>query len=199
MHIAPVRAGTVWSPPRRALPSPPMFVVETPRLLLRHLSLDDLDALAPMYADPDIRRGYPDGTRTREQTAAEIAWFEHGHPQHPELGLWATIDRASGTVIGRCGLLPWVLDGRFEVEVAYLLGKPWWGRGLATEAAQGIVQHARQRLGLTRLVCLVMPGNEPSVRVAQRIGMRFERHVVDEYGPSDLYAMALAPAPVGLT
>ena len=195
MHIAPVRAGTVWSPPRRALPSPPMFVVETPRLLLRHLSLDDLDALAPMYADPDIRRGYPDGTRTREQTAAEIAWFEHGHPQHPELGLWATIDRASGTVIGRCGLLPWVLDGRFEVEVAYLLGKPWWGRGLATEAAKGIVQHAQQSLGLERLVCLVMPGNEPSVRVAQRIGMRFERHFVDEHGPADLYAMALGPGP----
>lgn len=171
-----------------------MLILETPRLQLRHLVPDDLDDLFALYRDPEIRRGFPDGTLTREQTRQEIEWFRHGHPQHPTLGLWATIDKASGRFIGRCGLLPWTLDGRFEVELAYLLGKPWWGRGLASEAARGIVRHAREVLGLPRLVSLIMPGNEASVHVATAVGMRFERKLVDEWGVSDLYAMAL-PAP----
>ena len=45
------------------------------------------------------------------------------------------VAKDSGELVGRCGLLPWEIDGRTEVEVAYLLGTPWWGRGLATEAA----------------------------------------------------------------
>ena len=172
-----------------------MLVLETPRLQLRHLAPEDLDALHEFYRDPEIRRGFPDGTLTREQTQQEIEWFRHGHPQHPTLGLWATIDKASGCFIGRCGLLPWTLDGRFEVELAYLLGKPWWGQGLASEAARGIVRHAHEVLGLPRLISLVMPGNEASVRVATAVGMRFERHFVDEWGPSDLYAMELPAGP----
>ena len=171
-----------------------MLVLETARLQLRHLEPDDLDALYEVYRDPEIRRGFPDGTLTREQTRQEIEWFRHGHRQHPTLGLWATIDKASGRFIGRCGLLPWTLEGRFEVELAYLLGKHWWGRGLASEAARGIARHAHEVLGLQRLVSLVMPGNEASVRVATAVGMHFEREVVDEWGASAMYAMALPPA-----
>lgn len=170
-----------------------MLVLETARLQLRHLAPDDLDDLYELYRDPEIRRGFPDGTLTCEQTRQEIEWFQYGHPQHPTLGLWATIDKASGRFIGRCGLLPWTLDGRFEVELAYLLGKPWWGRGLASEAARGIVRHAREVLGLQRLVSLIMPGNEASVRVATAVGMRYERELFDEWGVSALYAMALPP------
>jgi len=166
-----------------------MLVLETPRLQLRHLVPDDLDDVYALYRDPEIRRGFPDGTLTREQTQQELAWFRNGHPQHPTLGLWATIDKASGCFIGRCGLLPWTLDGQFEVELAYLLGKPWWGRGLASEAARGIVRHAQAVLGLRRLVSLIMPGNQASVHVATAVGMRFERVCVDEWGASELYAV----------
>ncbi len=168
-----------------------MLVLETDRMQLRHLVPDDLDDLFALYRDPEIRRGFPDGTLTREQTRQELAWFQNGHPQHPTLGLWATIDKASGRFIGRCGLLPWTLDGRFEVELAYLLGKPWWGRGLASEAGRGIVRHARDVLGLPRLVSLIMPGNQASVRVANAVGMCYEREVVDAWGPSDLYSLPL--------
>lgn len=169
-----------------------MNVLETDRLLLRRLRSGDLDDLFALYRDPEIRRGFPDGTLTREQTLAEINWFANGHPRHPELGLWATLLKHDGRFIGRCGLLPWTLDGKPEVEVAYLLDKACWGQGLATEAATAIVQHARQRLGLGRLVCLVMPGNDASARVALRIGMRFERDFIDDQGASALYSMQLS-------
>ena len=174
-----------------------MIVLQTERLVLRHFVPDDLDPLARLYADPEMRRYYPDGTRTREQTRAEMDWFLNGHPEHPQLGLWATVDRHTGEFLGRCGLLHWVMDGRPEVEVAYLIDKRRWGQGLANEAARAIAQHAQQTLGLTRLICLVMPGHEASAAVARKIGMRFERAFEDEFGLSDVYALGPAGGAAG--
>jgi [ribosomal protein S5]-alanine N-acetyltransferase len=169
-----------------------MLILQTERLVLRHLEPGDLSALYTLYSDPEMRRYFPDGVQTLEETQAELAWFLHGHPRHPTLGLWATIDRRTGAFIGRCGLLPWSIEGKFEVELAFLIDKRRWGEGLATEAAQAIVAHARDTLGLQRLICLVMPGNEASARVAAKVGMRLEREFTDEYGPSQIYAVSLS-------
>ena len=152
-----------------------MLVLESSRLMLRHFEPDDLGPLASLYSDPDIRRYYPDGVRTLEETHEELEWFRSGHPERPELGLWATIYKPTARFIGRCGLLPWTLNGVEEVEVAYLIDKRLWGQGLATEAAGAIASHAHARLGSPRLVCLILPGNAASCRVAEKIGMRYER------------------------
>ena len=168
-----------------------MRILETRRLLLRRLEPDDLPALYALYRDPETRKYFPDGTRTLEETRQELEWFLDGHPRHPELGLWATVEKASGVFLGRCGLLPWTIDGRPEVELAFLIDRSRWGQGLATEASSGIVDHARRRLGLSRLVCLVMPGNERSAAVARKVGMRFEREVEDEFGLCHMYGMSL--------
>lgn len=167
-----------------------MKILETDRLLLRRLELGDLDDLHQLYSDPVGRRYFPEGTLTLAETREELEWFLHGHPRHPELGLWATILKENGRFIGRCGLLPWTIDGVDEVEVAYALSREFWGRGLATEAARGIVAYAWQQLGLTRLVCLIDPENSASIHVAGKIGMRFEKESRDDKGPFALYAMA---------
>ncbi|HQR69105.1 MAG TPA: GNAT family N-acetyltransferase, partial [Burkholderiaceae bacterium] len=73
-----------------------MRILETPRLLLRHLEPGDLQALFALYRDPEMRRYFPDGTLTLEQTRTELEWFLNGHPQRPELGLWATVEKRSG-------------------------------------------------------------------------------------------------------
>jgi ribosomal-protein-alanine N-acetyltransferase len=107
------------------------IVLATARLSFRRLTLDDLDQLANLYRDPDVRRYFPEGILTYEETREELEYLvnilygQHGY------GLWATIHRESGEFIGRCGLLPWEIDGRSEVEVAYLLGKKFWARGWA--------------------------------------------------------------------
>lgn len=169
-----------------------MLILETKRLSLRHLRPEDEDALFALYRDPEIRRYFPDGTRSLDETREEIQWFLHGHPRHPELGLWATVERASGALLGRCGLLPWKIDGTDEVELAYLINKSHWGQGLATEAAHAIVQYAKTDLKLDRLICLITPGNAASARVAEKVGMRFEREYTDELGLCQLYALATA-------
>ncbi len=165
-------------------------ILETKRLLLRRLLPEDLEPLFALYRDPEIRRYFPDGTLTRAETREELEWFLHGHPMHPELGLWATIHKDSGRFIGRCGLLPWTIEARYEVEVAYLLDREFWGQGLATEAATGIVRHGFETLGLPRLISLIDAENEASARVAIRVGMTFEKEVADEFGRSRLYSIA---------
>ena len=165
-----------------------MKILETERLILRHLVPDDLDSLFALYSDPEIRRYFPEGTLNYEDTKEELEWFLQGHPEHPELGLWATILKESNQFIGRCGLLPWTIDGRFEVEVAYLIDKAYWRQGLGTEAAQGILDYGFEQLQLSRLVCLIDEENAASIKVATHIGMTFEKASEDEIGPFLLYA-----------
>ncbi len=165
-----------------------MIILETERLTLRHQVPEDLDDLYALYCDPDVRKYIPDAPRNYEEAREELEWHQHGHPHHPELGLWATIHKESGAFIGRCGLLPWTLEGREEVEVAYLLAKAYWGQGLGSEAAQAIAQYGFETLQLSRLVCLIVPENTASVRVAERLGMTLEKEMQDELGPFLLYA-----------
>jgi RimJ/RimL family protein N-acetyltransferase len=169
------------------------MILETERLVLRRLVLEDLDALFELYRDQEIRQYFPDGVLSYAQTKEELEWFLNGHPRFPELGLWATVNKATGEFMGRCGLLPWTIEERQEVEVAYLLGKKFWGQGFATEAALAIVQYAFEQLDLSRLICLIDPKNLASVNVAKRIGMHFEQKVdgIDGDGfPTLIYAIS---------
>jgi RimJ/RimL family protein N-acetyltransferase len=173
-----------------------VIILETERLLFRRLLPGDLDDLFTLYRDPEIRRYFPEGTLTYEETREELEWFLEGHPDHPELGLWATIHKESGRFIGRCGLLPWTIDGRPEVEVAYLLAKEYWRQGLGAEAARAIARYAFDELRLSRVICLIDEGNEASIGVATSIGMTRERAVELEDGPAVIYSMS-RPAGTG--
>ena len=173
-----------------------MLILETNRLRLRRLIPDDLDALYALYRDPEMRLYFPqegvspDRTLTYEETKEELEWFLNGHPKRPELGLWATILKETGAFIGRCGLLPWTIDGQDEVEVAYMIDKRYWRRGLGKEAAAGIRDYAFEQLGLTRLICMIDHENAASIGVATAIGMSFEKESVDETGPFLVYSMS---------
>ncbi len=168
-----------------------MTILETRRLVLRTLRPDDLDDLFALYRDPEIRRYFPDGTLTREQTREELDWFvEGGDPDHPRLGLWATLHKETGRFIGRCGLIPWRLDGKDEVEVAYLLAKEHWRQGLGSEVTQALLRYGFEELALSRLIALIDPQNQASIGTAEKAGLRFERHIEHEGTRCALYAIA---------
>lgn len=166
-----------------------MIILESERLVLRRLEPGDLDALHALYRDPEIRRYFPEGTLTLEETRGELDWFRNGHPNHPELGLWATIHKPSGAFIGRCGLLPWVIDGVAEVEIAYLIARRFWGQGLGREAARALVRYGFEALGFTRLIALIHPAHTASIRTAMSAGLAFERMAEVEGVSSALYAI----------
>jgi ribosomal-protein-alanine N-acetyltransferase len=163
-------------------------VIETERLALRRLTMNDLDALAAIYADADVRKYFPEGTLTYEQTKEELEWIINVYYGQYGFGLWATTLTETNEFIGRCGLLPWTIDGRQEVEVAYLLAKEHWGRGLGTEAARAILAYGFGELHLSRLICLIDPANEASVKVAMKIGMSLEREADIDGGPTLVYS-----------
>lgn len=167
----------------------PTTILETPRLLLRRFILSDLDDLFSFYSDPDVIKYIPDAPRTYEETREELEWFMEGHPKFPELGLWATLYRETGQFIGRCGLLPWSIDGQKEVEVAFAFSKAHWGQGMGTEVAQALVRYGFERLQLSRLICLIDRENQGSINVATKIGMSFEKEGRDEKGPFLIYSL----------
>lgn len=168
--------------------------LETERLVLRPLSLDDLDPLAPFFADPDVMRYMGGKTLTRDETEASIArlvgWFEADG-----FGQLAVVRKDDGELLGRCGILIWETepwkplakaeaDGETETEIGYALGQPHWGLGYATEAASGE----------SRLIALIQHGNEASRRVAEKLGMEYERDVELRFARVRLYALGKRPA-----
>jgi ribosomal-protein-alanine N-acetyltransferase len=165
-------------------------IIETERLELRPLAMDDLDALALIYADPEVRKYFPEGTLTREETREELAWIIDVYYAEHGFGLWATTFKQTNDFIGRCGLLPWTIEGRSEVEVAYLLARDHWGRGLGTEAARAILAYGFDELRLPRLISLIDPANQASVNVARKIGMRLEREAEIDGDPTLVYSAA---------
>jgi RimJ/RimL family protein N-acetyltransferase len=165
------------------------IILETKRLILRHQVLADLDDLWALYCNPNITKYIPDAPRSRAEAQEELEWHMHGHPKHPELGLWATIHKETGKFIGRCGLLPWTIDGQYDVEVAYTIAEEYWGQGLGSEAAQAILNYGFEKLKLSRLICLIDLDNIGSQKVAEKIGMTFEREAQDELGTFSIYSI----------
>ena len=104
-------------------------------------------------------------------------------------GEWATVSRTTGEMVGLCGLIVWPdIDSVEELEVAYLLARSAWGRGLGTEVAKAIRDHAHRGLGRDRLVSCIYPENASSIRVAEKISMRYEKDFTYDGVPMALYA-----------
>ena len=157
---------------------------------LRWLLPSDVGALFALYRDPEVRRYFPDGTLTYEQTQQGLDWLLNGrHLNPPGLGHWATLDKQTGEFIGRCGLVLQKIEGCEEMDLSYLLAKAYWGQGLGTEAAQAMARYGFEPLRLPRLICMIDPANQASIKVAQNVGMTLERAGVDEEGPFLLYLM----------
>jgi ribosomal-protein-alanine N-acetyltransferase len=172
----------------------PTTIFETERLAFRRLTMDDLDALAAIYRDPEVRRHFPEGTLTYEETKEELEWIIDVYYRRYGFGLWATTSRETNELVGRSGLLPWTIEGRPEIEVAYLLAREHWGRGLGTEAARAVLQYGFDELGLSRLICLIDPANDASIKVAGKIGMTLEKELDLEGEPTLVYSAGRPPA-----
>ncbi len=151
-----------------------MNVIETPRLILRHFTLDDVEDLAAIHDDRIVMEFYP-RTRTYEETKQQVERIIDDYQQHG-WGVWATIYKASNKFIGRCGLKSWVVNGHPETEIGYMLAKEYWGRGLATEVARAIRDYGF-KMGCDRLISLIDHGNIASQKVALKTGLTYEQDV----------------------
>ena len=146
-------------------------MIETERLQLRLFTLDDLDDLSLIFSDPDVVKhlgtGKPAPREETEQALHSVInhWERHG------FGRWAAVFKATGKLIGYSGLRSF--NG--TPELVYLLDKPYWGLGLATEMAQASLKYGFEELGFERIIALSKLANVASHHVLEKIGMVYEK------------------------
>ncbi|MEP6952480.1 MAG: GNAT family N-acetyltransferase [Solirubrobacteraceae bacterium] len=147
----------------------------TARLVLRRFAPADADAFAVLNADPDVMRFIGDGTPLSHAQSDELLTRIAGHWRSHGFGLWCVAERSAPEgCLGFAGLavpafLPEVMPA---VEVGWRLARGAWGRGFATEAARAALAEAFGPLGLAAVISIIAAGNDRSVRVAGKLGMR---------------------------
>lgn len=154
----------------------------TERLLLRRIEEQDLDAVFELHGDPETSRFNPSGPLRSRDAAREVLelwlgdWARHG------VGYWV-VERldAPGTVVGFSGVRHKELEGRTVLNLAYRYRPQAWGSGYATEVARVALALARKHLPHVPVVAIISLENTPSLRVAERLGMRRDR-IIDYHG-----------------
>jgi RimJ/RimL family protein N-acetyltransferase len=149
-----------------------MDIIETKRLLLRPLGPADLDDLFELYQDMDLMRYITGQTRSYEKTKARLNVYLADH-QRFGFGLCAAILKSSGEMIGRCGLEPVEKKIGLEGDIAWMFKKKYWGRGLATEFGRAMIEYGFTHSPVRRIFARADAANTASIRVMQKLGMRF--------------------------
>jgi ribosomal-protein-alanine N-acetyltransferase len=164
---AVVRAGVTKA--ARVVESSDDFWLTTERLGLRLFTAADLGFLTALYGDPDVAR-YLGGVRNRAQTAELLETrILRYYDDHPGLGVWKTIHRATRAPVG-FHLLNHI-QGETIIQVGYVLEKSAWGRGYATEMAQAVLGYGFLDVKLPRIAAMTSLDNRASQHVLEKIGL----------------------------
>lgn len=175
-----------------------MSIIETTRLSLQQLTVEDDVFMLELLNDAAFIEHIGDrGVRTLEQAREYLSSGPIESYRAHGFGLYRVDLRKSGERVGICGLLK--RDTLDDIDIGYAFLPAWRGRGFAHEAALAVLDHARAVLRLDRVVAIVSPANDASIRLLERIGLRAEGmiHVGNASDPSRLFAWQRHGVPVG--
>lgn len=157
-------------------PLDPAAPIETPRLTLRRLTDDDAEFIVGLLNEPSFLQFIGDrGVRTVEDARAYIQKGPVASYERFGFGLLLVTRREDGAPIGMCGLLK--RDALEDVDVGFAFRPPYWAKGYAVEAAAAVIAHGKAAFGLRRVAAITQPDNVGSIRVLEKLGLRFERMV----------------------
>jgi RimJ/RimL family protein N-acetyltransferase len=162
--------------------------LRTARLTLRPLAPGDAELMFALNGDPEVMRYLPDGAFASVDAARSFLEGYQDVYRTDGFARWAAVEEATGACIGWCGLRR-LASG--EVDVGYRLVRAAWGRGLATEGARASLDYGFSVLRLERIVARAETANGASVRVLEKIGLRFEGTEEDGAKPLARYGLSL--------
>lgn len=164
-----------------------MTLATTPRLLIRTLQLDDLDALVPILGDKAVME-FSTGSLSKDEIQE---WLITRIAEYDTNGfsVWAIVLKDENKLIGFCGIRPADLDGRTEIELIFRFAQAYWGQGYATEAARGVVEYAFNTLAINEIIAVINSRNTRSQNVLQKLGMFYEKDSVYKGFPVRVYRL----------
>lgn len=151
----------MWSP----------ILLETRRLTLRTFEPADFEDLYCQMSDPDVMRYYP-AVLSKEDCENWLQGILRDY-QVNGFGMLAVHLRETCEYVGQAGIMRRLADGCEHYYISYLMCRRYWGHGYATEAARRILDYGFETLGIHRIEALIIPDNTRSVRLAERLGMRY--------------------------
>lgn len=160
------------------------IIIETERLYLRRFTQHDRDGLAAMLKDPETMYAYEHGFSDNEVQA----WLDKQLARYAQygFGLWAAIEKATGRLIGQCGLTMQDADGEEMLEIGYIFNRAYWHMGYATEVASACKRYAFDTLNMDEVCSIIRDNNLPSQAVARRNGMVPVKTFVKHYYGIDM-------------
>lgn len=163
------------------------WLLETERLYLRPVTVDDAELMLAIWNDPAFIRNVADrGIRTLDEARAAIEsgaqklFADYGY------GPYSLALKSDGSMIGICGLFK--RDNLDDPDIGFGVLPEYCGKGYAGEAAVAVVDYARRQLGIRALTAIVSPTNEPSIGLIRKLGLTFERMITM---PGDDHAICL--------
>ena len=146
--------------------------VRTERLILREFVKSDFDAVFTYSSDPKVTRYLFFGPRDADATAEYLEELLASQIEQPRTRFELAVEETtSGRVIGACDLS--LIEAKV-VDLGYMLGTPDWGKGYATEISLALLEAAFRELRAERVISTVDVNNGASIRVLEKIGMRWE-------------------------
>ncbi len=164
-----------------------MNIIETERLALREVTTEDAEFILELMNDPGWIRNLGDkGFRTIEVVTEYIAERYTTSYEKFGFGFYRVALRDCDTPVGLCGLIK--RDSLDDVDIGFGFMEKFWGKGYASESAAAMLDHARNTLGIERVVAITSPTNDASAKVLEKIGLKFEKIInLPEYGEERLF------------
>ena len=154
-----------------------MLILETPRVRLRNWREEDRDLFRLINSDPEVMEFFPKRRSPEESDALFAVVIDR--IDRTGFGFYCIADRDSDQPLGFCGLAHADLDEQFgedAIEVGWRLARPYWGKGLVTEAGKALLAYGFEERGLEEIVSFAVKGNTRSRAVMERIGLRHAPH-----------------------
>jgi RimJ/RimL family protein N-acetyltransferase len=149
-----------------------MFQLETDRLLIRPWQAQDRTSFTSLMQDTEVTRYVNAGLAYTEKDVDEFLARQSRQLAEHDMCMGAVVEKSSNRVIGIAGTQPLGTTG--DLEIGWIFAREVWGKGYATEAGAAAMHHVLETLGRRRVVAIIDPPNEPSKRVAARLGMQYE-------------------------